>query len=116
MKTKKKNKKKSSKKIKRIIKNKVVKKKIFKKRLNKKNKTPLKKKVKKKIKSKKRVKQSLKKENISKKKELKVIHAGGVTGGFLPPSKADTQLDYESLLDVGVEQEILKKSGSSLTL
>ena len=39
---------------------------------------------------------------ISKKKELKVIHAGGVTGGFLPPSKADTPLDYESLLDAGV--------------
>ncbi|MCH2389951.1 MAG: 4Fe-4S binding protein [Nitrospinales bacterium] len=39
---------------------------------------------------------------ISKKKELKVIHAGGVTGGFLPPSKADTPLDYESLLNEGV--------------
>ncbi|MCH8158139.1 MAG: 4Fe-4S binding protein [Nitrospinae bacterium] len=39
---------------------------------------------------------------ISKKKELKIIHAGGVTGGFLPPSLADTALDYESLLEVGV--------------
>ena len=39
---------------------------------------------------------------IQKKKELKVIHAGGVTGGFLPASLADTTLDYESLLDVGV--------------
>ncbi|MDP6737245.1 MAG: NADH-ubiquinone oxidoreductase-F iron-sulfur binding region domain-containing protein, partial [Nitrospinaceae bacterium] len=39
---------------------------------------------------------------ISKKKELKVIHAGGVTGGFLPPSKIDTPLDYESLLEAGV--------------
>ena len=39
---------------------------------------------------------------IAKKKQLKVIHAGGVTGGFLPPSKADSPLDYESLLKEGV--------------
>ena len=39
---------------------------------------------------------------IQKKKALKVIHVGGVTGGFLPPEKADTQTDYESLLDAGV--------------
>ena len=34
---------------------------------------------------------------IQKKKALKVIQVGGVTGGFLPPEKADTQTDYESL-------------------
>ena len=39
---------------------------------------------------------------IAKKKELKVIHAGGVTGGFLPPELADTKTDYESLLNAGV--------------
>ena len=39
---------------------------------------------------------------IQKKKELKVIHVGGVTGGFLPPEKADTATDYESLIDAGV--------------
>lgn len=39
---------------------------------------------------------------IQKKKELKVIHVGGVTGGFLPPEKADITMDYESLLDAGV--------------
>ncbi len=39
---------------------------------------------------------------IQKKKALKVIHVGGVTGGFLPPEKADTQTDYERLLDAGV--------------
>lgn len=39
---------------------------------------------------------------IVKKKDLKVIHVGGVTGGFLPPSMADTKTDYESLLDAGV--------------
>ena len=39
---------------------------------------------------------------ISKKKDLKVIHVGGVTGGFLPPEKADIKMDYESLLDAGV--------------
>jgi NADH-quinone oxidoreductase subunit F len=39
---------------------------------------------------------------IVKKKELKVIHVGGVTGGFLPPEKADITMDYESLLDAGV--------------
>ena len=39
---------------------------------------------------------------IQKKKDLKVIHVGGVTGGFLPPEKADTPMDYESLLEVGV--------------
>ncbi|MFQ5443057.1 MAG: NADH-ubiquinone oxidoreductase-F iron-sulfur binding region domain-containing protein [Nitrospinales bacterium] len=39
---------------------------------------------------------------INKKKELKVLHVGGVTGGFLPPEKADTKMDYESLLDAGV--------------
>lgn len=39
---------------------------------------------------------------IQKKKELKLIHVGGVTGGFLPPSMADTKTDYESLLNAGV--------------
>ena len=39
---------------------------------------------------------------ISKKKDLKVIHVGGVTGGFLPPERADTKTDYESLLEAGV--------------
>lgn len=39
---------------------------------------------------------------INKKKELKVLHVGGVTGGFLPPEKADTKMDYESLLEAGV--------------
>ncbi len=39
---------------------------------------------------------------ILKKKELKVIHVGGVTGGFLPPEKKDTKTDYESLLNAGV--------------
>ncbi len=39
---------------------------------------------------------------IVKKKDLKVIHVGGVTGGFLPPEKADITMDYESLLDAGV--------------
>ena len=39
---------------------------------------------------------------IVKKKSLKVLHVGGVTGGFLPPEKADTKTDYESLLDSGV--------------
>ena len=39
---------------------------------------------------------------IQKKKPLKVVHVGGVTGGFLPPEKADTATDYESLLDAGV--------------
>jgi NADH-quinone oxidoreductase subunit F len=39
---------------------------------------------------------------IVKKKELKVVHVGGVTGGFLPPEKADITMDYESLLDAGV--------------
>ncbi len=39
---------------------------------------------------------------IQKKKQLKVIHVGGVTGGFLPPEKADLTMDYETLLDNGV--------------
>jgi len=39
---------------------------------------------------------------IQKKKSLKLIHAGGVTGGFLPPELAETKTDYESLLNVGV--------------
>lgn len=39
---------------------------------------------------------------ISKKKALKVIHVGGVTGGFLPPERADTKMDYESLIEAGV--------------
>jgi len=39
---------------------------------------------------------------IQKKKALKVVHVGGVTGGFLPPEKADTPMDYESLLQEGV--------------
>ncbi len=39
---------------------------------------------------------------IVKKKELKVVHVGGVTGGFLPPEKAGITMDYESLLDAGV--------------
>jgi NADH-quinone oxidoreductase subunit F len=39
---------------------------------------------------------------IQKKKALKVIHVGGVTGGFLPPELADTPTDYESLLEAGV--------------
>ncbi len=39
---------------------------------------------------------------IQKKKELKVVHIGGVTGGFLPPDKIDVKIDYESLIDVGV--------------
>ncbi|MEK9627487.1 MAG: NADH-ubiquinone oxidoreductase-F iron-sulfur binding region domain-containing protein [Nitrospinota bacterium] len=39
---------------------------------------------------------------IQKKKDLKVVHVGGVTGGFLPPEKADTPTDYESLLEAGV--------------
>ncbi len=39
---------------------------------------------------------------IQKKKDLKVVHVGGVTGGFLPPELADTPTDYESLLDAGV--------------
>ena len=39
---------------------------------------------------------------IQKKKSLKLIHVGGVTGGFLPPEKAETKTDYESLLDAGV--------------
>ncbi len=39
---------------------------------------------------------------ILKKKELKVVHIGGVTGGFLPPEKLDIKTDYESLIDAGV--------------
>ena len=39
---------------------------------------------------------------IQKKKPLKVVHVGGVTGGFLPPEKANTPTDYESLLEAGV--------------
>ncbi|MFQ5674025.1 MAG: NADH-ubiquinone oxidoreductase-F iron-sulfur binding region domain-containing protein [Nitrospinales bacterium] len=39
---------------------------------------------------------------IVKKKKLKLAHVGGVTGGFLPPEKLDTALDYESLLEAGV--------------
>ena len=39
---------------------------------------------------------------ISKKKTLKVAHVGGVTGGFLPPEKLGTAMDYENLLDAGV--------------
>jgi len=39
---------------------------------------------------------------IVKKKTLKLVHVGGVTGGFLPPEKLDTALDYESLLNAGV--------------
>ncbi len=39
---------------------------------------------------------------IQKKKDLKVIHVGGVTGGFLPPELADTKTDYDSLLKAGV--------------
>jgi NADH-quinone oxidoreductase subunit F len=39
---------------------------------------------------------------IVKKKELKLVHIGGVTGGFLPPEKADITMDYESMLDAGV--------------
>jgi len=39
---------------------------------------------------------------IQKKKELKVVHIGGVTGGFLPPDKIDIKTDYESLIDAGV--------------
>ena len=39
---------------------------------------------------------------IQKKKDLKVVHVGGVTGGFLPPELADTPTDYESLLEAGV--------------
>ena len=39
---------------------------------------------------------------IQKKKDLKVVHVGGVTGGFLPPDLADTPTDYESLLEAGV--------------
>ncbi len=39
---------------------------------------------------------------IQKKKDLKVLHIGGVTGGFLPPEKANTATDYESLIDSGV--------------
>jgi len=39
---------------------------------------------------------------IVKKKDLKVVHVGGVTGGFLPPEKANITMDYESLLDAGV--------------
>ena len=39
---------------------------------------------------------------IQKKKDLKVVHVGGVTGGFLPPELADTPTDYESLLNAGV--------------
>ncbi|MDH5761939.1 MAG: 4Fe-4S binding protein [Nitrospinota bacterium] len=39
---------------------------------------------------------------ILKKKELKVVHIGGVTGGFLPPEKIDIKTDYESLIDAGV--------------
>ncbi len=39
---------------------------------------------------------------ISKKKALKVVHAGGVTGGFLPAELADTKTDYESLIETGV--------------
>ncbi len=38
---------------------------------------------------------------ILKKKDLKVVHIGGVTGGFLPPEKIDTKTDYESLIDAG---------------
>ncbi|MGP0628207.1 NADH-ubiquinone oxidoreductase-F iron-sulfur binding region domain-containing protein [Nitrospina sp. 32_T5] len=38
---------------------------------------------------------------ILKKKELKVVHIGGVTGGFLPPEKLDTKTDYESLIEAG---------------
>lgn len=38
---------------------------------------------------------------ILKKKELKVVHIGGVTGGFLPPDKIDIKTDYESLLEAG---------------
>jgi NADH-quinone oxidoreductase subunit F len=39
---------------------------------------------------------------IVKKKELKVVHVGGVTGGFLSPEKANITMDYESMLDAGV--------------
>lgn len=39
---------------------------------------------------------------IQKKKALKLVHVGGVTGGFLPPEKADTKTDYDSLLEAGV--------------
>ncbi len=38
---------------------------------------------------------------IQKKKELKVVHIGGVTGGFLPPDKIDIKTDYESLIEAG---------------
>jgi len=38
---------------------------------------------------------------IVKKKELKVVHIGGVTGGFLPPDNIDVKTDYESLIDAG---------------
>jgi NADH-quinone oxidoreductase subunit F len=38
---------------------------------------------------------------ILKKKALKVVHIGGVTGGFLPPEKIDIKTDYESLIDAG---------------
>ncbi len=38
---------------------------------------------------------------IVKKKELKVVHIGGVTGGFLPPDNIDVKTDYESLIEAG---------------
>ena len=38
---------------------------------------------------------------ILKKKELKVVHIGGVTGGFLPPDNIDVKTDYESLIEAG---------------
>jgi len=38
---------------------------------------------------------------IVKKKALKVVHIGGVTGGFLPPDNIDVKTDYESLIDAG---------------
>lgn len=39
---------------------------------------------------------------IQKKKELKMVHIGGVTGGFLPPDQIDIKTDYESLIGAGV--------------
>ncbi|MFQ5716602.1 MAG: NADH-ubiquinone oxidoreductase-F iron-sulfur binding region domain-containing protein, partial [Nitrospinales bacterium] len=39
---------------------------------------------------------------IVKKKTLKLAHVGGVTGGFLPPEKLDTPMDFDSLKEVGV--------------
>jgi NADH-quinone oxidoreductase subunit F len=38
---------------------------------------------------------------IVKKKALKVVHIGGVTGGFLPPDNIDVKTDYESLIEAG---------------